>query len=220
MILHKVIMTMGSRRLLKWMAVGDSTIAPYLGQNPVASYVFSPSEINDGYFCDTIAVPGNTINQQLSAWIAYPNKLTLDGVTLQIGLNDMAPGDPINDVLARYQNLVDTVRGGLKPEAKIIASCMLPCKQRFINLYGSTDGVISQQKWVYLNQSIMGTNSAHSNITGVDARSNYHVSILDDGSGNLADIYQTAEMDEIHENNIARQIIATGWRIKIDQLFN
>ena len=53
-------------------------------------------------------------------------------------------------------------------------------------------------------------------ITGVDFRVSHHTSLLDDGSGNLAAIYDIG--DHIHENNAGRQIIARVWRDSLAEL--
>jgi len=174
------------------LAIGDSTIAAYLGQNSVASYMTN---------FDSIAVGGETINQQLTRWNNYGAKATLDYVFIQVGLNDLVYTAVLSDITTRYQNLINAIT----PFCDVYVACMIPCKQRWINVYGATNGVLSQALWVGLNDYIMN------DATGVAGRIDAHVALLDDGSGNLADAYQTAEMDEIHENNAGREIIADAW---------
>jgi len=149
----------------------------------------------------SIAVGGETINQQLTRWNALPNRTNLDYVVIQVGLNDLIYTATLSDITTRYQNLINAIT----PYCDVYVSCMLPCKQRWINVYGATNGALSQALWVGLNDYIMN------DATGVAGRIDSHVALLDDGLGNLADAYQTVEMDEIHENNAGRVIIANAW---------
>ena len=174
------------------LAIGDSTIAPYFGQNSVASYITN---------MDSIAVAGETINEQLTRWNSYSDKSSLDYVVIQVGLNDVKHTNALSSITTQYQNLINAVT----PYCDVYIACMIPAKQRWINLYGAINGATTQLNWVGLNNYIM------SGATGVAGRINAHVALLDDGFGNLADIYQTVEMDEIHENNLAREIIANAW---------
>lgn len=149
----------------------------------------------------SIAVAGETINQQLTRWNSYSNKASLDYVVIQVGLNDLHYTNVLSDVTTRYQNLVNAIT----PYCDVYVACMLPCKQRWINLYGATNGAISQTLWSGLNSFIM------TGVTGVAGRINSHVALLDDGLGNLNSIYQVVPPDQIHENNAGRQIIADAW---------
>ena len=134
---------------------------------------------------------------------------------MQIGLNDMNPsGQATQDVISSYQSFVDYIRGVVSPRCKIYVSQMLPCKQRWIDLYGAVNGVVAQQKWTDVNYVIANT------ITNVDGRITSHVPLLDDGNGNLKVEYDTG--DGIHENIAGRQIIANAWRDKLiaDQILS
>lgn len=151
---------------------------------------------------DSIAVGGETINQQLARWNNYGAKATLDYVVIQVGLNDLIYTATLSDITTRYQNLINAIT----PYCDVYVACMLPCKQRWINQYGSTNGALSQALWTGLNNYIMNT------ATGVTGRIDSHVALLDDGLGNLSDSFQTVEMDEIHPNNLAREtVIAEAW---------
>ena len=181
------------------MLIGDSTIASFSCRSTsLAQNMFTSSEISDGWNATSIAAPGNTINQQLTAWNNHSLKTKYDYIIIQIGLNDMNTN--ISTTLSNYQNLINQVNLTKKQSAIVFISCMLPCKQRFIDL-GLVNG---QSNWVALNNAIM------TSITGVNKRNNYHVPLLDDGNGNLKAIYDCG--DHIHENQAGADIIITGFR--------
>jgi len=180
--------------------MGDSTIAAYACRSEsVAQKLLTPTEITDGWSAVNLAVPGHTINQQLSVWNTDLNKSTYDIIIVQTGLNDMNTATATT--LTNYQNLINQINATKKAGAKVYISCMLPCKQRFVDLGMAT----GQSNWVALNNAIMD-----STFTGVDKRNNYHVSLLDDGNGNLAAAYNCG--DHIHENQAGADIIITGFR--------
>lgn len=182
--------------------IGDSTIAAGYGGLLVPSYIpqFTP--------ITSVAAPGDTINGQRSKFTALTNHTEYDVVIIQIGLNDMNPATQTTEtVLANYQKFVDYIRSVVSLRCKIYLSQMLPCKQRFINLYGVDNGALAYQRWLDLNYAIANT------ITNVDGRITSHVPLLDDGNGNLKVEYDTG--DHIHENVAGRQVIADAWRDKL-----
>jgi len=186
--------------LKKVALIGDSTIAAYSCRSQtIAQTLFTPTEITDGWQAVNLAVPGHTINQQLAVWNADSNKSTYDIIIVQIGLNDMNTATATT--LTNYQNLINQINATKKAGAKVYISCMLPCKQRFVDLGMAT----GQSNWVALNNAIIDNT-----FTGVDKRNNYHVSLLDDGNGNLAAAYNCG--DHIHENQAGADIIITGFR--------
>lgn len=178
-------------------ALGDSTVAAYLGQPSLISLVSTiRTPVN-------IATPGDIISGQKSKWQALTIDTSLVGwVVVQIGLNDLSPGESASVAISRLQDLILTVRASIGSRRKLLVSKMLPARQRLIDLYGDTNGPISQQKWVDINAAIAG--AGPSPITGVD------VPLLDDGSGNLAAAYDTG--DHIHPNAAGRQIMADAWK--------
>lgn len=189
--------------------IGDSTIAAYAGGALIPTYVpqFLP--------ITSVATPGDTIQGQRTKFAALANHTDYHVVIMQIGLNDMNPsGQATQDVISSYQSFVDYIRGVVSPRCKIYVAKMLPCKQRFIDVYGEINGAASQQRWLDLNNAIMNT------ITNVDGRIDSHVPLLDDGNGNLKLEYDTG--DHIHENVAGRQIIANAWRDKLiaDQILS
>src|SRR6478736_6349884 len=114
-------------------AIGDSTVAanypPGIGILSVASYTLdlmpAGSAIND------ISFPGDTINQQLTAWSALPapTKAAFDWVICEIGLNDVDPAVSLATTVSHYQTMVNTIRAD-NATCKIIAATMTPCKGR------------------------------------------------------------------------------------------
>lgn len=177
---------------------GDSTIADYAGGAAVASFLTCTGTKSD------ISVPGNTIDQQLAAWNALSSdtRSAANWVFVQIGLNDLDPEEAANDAIARLQLYLNKIKTDA-PNAKIIGGTMLPCKQRLINIYGETEGLVSFQKWLAINLAVTNT------IEGIDKTATIHTYYLDDGNGNLAPAYDTG--DGIHENTTARRIIAYSW---------
>jgi lysophospholipase L1-like esterase len=186
------------------ISVGDSTIAAYLGQNSVLSYVTtSKAKV-------VLASPGNTIAQQLATWNLNTYKPDAAWVTVQVGLNDLDPLEAATTALTRLQGLITQIRADVPAECKIVIAQMTPCRQRLIDIYGATNGPIAYQKWLDMNTAIAGNGATP--ITGVDGRVTAHVALLNDGSGNLASAYEiTGTVDHIHENNAGRQIVATAW---------
>lgn len=183
------------------LSIGDSTIAAGYGGAVVPSYVANFTPIT------STAQGGDTVLGQTSKFNALNNKQDFDVVVIQIGLNDMSDSQTTETVLSNYQKLVDLVRSTTNIRCKIYVSKMLPCKQRFIDIYGATNGAASQQRWVELNDAIMTT------INNADGRIDSHVPLLDDGNGNLKAEYNSG--DNIHENVAGRQLIADAWRDKL-----
>ena len=196
-----------NERVLKWtrstasgFALGDSTVAAYLGQNAVIDYVGTAKQKR------TLAVPGQTIAQQLLVWESAQFKESADWVVIQVGLNDLDPAEAASVAIARLQTVVTSVRRYSPSTCKVLIAQMTPCRARLIGLYGGVNGPIAYQKWLDMNDAIAGNGATP--ITGVDGRVTAHVALLNDGSGNLAAAY---DIDTIHENNAGREIIGQAW---------
>ena len=196
------------RPLVHVGVIGDSTIAAGFGGLVIPEYVpeFRPYT--------SVAKGGDTIQGQRSKFAALTNHSDYDVVIMQIGLNDMNVNQTTQTVLNNYQSFVDYIRSVVDVRCKIYVSQMLPCKQRYINLYGPDNGALAYQRWVDLNYAIAST------ITNVDGRITSHVAILNDGNDNLKAEYDTG--DRIHENVAGRQVIANSWRDKLitDQILS
>jgi hypothetical protein len=159
-----------------------------------------------------IAVPGDTIRGQMQRWLAESNKSDYDYVILDVGLNNLNATVPIDSVIAQLQILVDTVRFGIKPTAKILVATATPEYSALNVTYGVNVGAV-YAKWQYYNNSIMGRTI--NPIRGVDGRTEEHTKELTgDPSGNglayLADPYNSG--DGIHENNYGAPKIANSYR--------
>lgn len=188
---------------LKAYAIGDSTVAAYLGGSAILDLVTtSKTRV-------TVAVPGDTIAQQKDIWSGLPiNPAEVGWVIIQIGLNDTDPTVGTAAIaIVELQDLVNTVRADVGTNTPILISKMLPCRQRLINLYGKTDGALAQARWVSINDAIAGVGG--SPITNVQGRIMAHALLLDDGTGNLDAAYDTG--DDIHPNNAGRAIMARAW---------
>ena len=181
--------------------LGDSTIVGYAGQSAVTEFIFS------SHVASNLAIPGNTIAQQKTAWqSANVNAQNSAYVVVQVGLNDLSPAEAASTAIARLQDLINTIRGTVGPSVPIFISKMIPCRQRLIDIYGATNGPIAQQKWVDMNEAIAGYGPAP--VTGVDGRIVSHVPLMSDANGNLLAIYDTG--DGIHPNNAGRIVNANA----------
>jgi len=189
--------------------IGDSTIASYACGLQVRDWMLNSCDTANGDFCNSLAVAGNTILQQQTIFLADNNREKYKYVIVEIGLNDLHFSESATTAMLRYQKFIDTINA-VNPTAKIIVSKMIPCKQRLINVYGATNGLVSYNKWLAMNSAIMNT------ITGVDYRISRHCDLLNDGNGNLKAIYDCG--DGIHENNNARKIIAAEFRKALNVL--
>ena len=189
--------------------IGDSTIASYACGLQVRDWMLNSCDSANGDFCNSLAVAGNTIIQQQTIFLADNNREKYKYVIVEIGLNDLHFSESATTAMVRYQKLIDTINA-VNPTAKIIVSKMIPCKQRLINLYGATNGLVAYNKWMAMNSAIMNT------VTGVDYRISRHCDLLNDGNGNLKAIYDCG--DGIHENNAARKIIAAEFRRALNVL--
>ena len=201
---------------LNVLVSGDSTMAAFACRtNSIAQNLFSTQEQLLGKSAFSIAVSGNTINQQFTAYnnLNEGSKKTADFTLVQVGLNDCVAGNSSQSI-ADLQNYVNIINNSKKSGSKIILSCMLPCKYRWTYLNDSgilpNNPTLSQQVWVDLNKAIMNQNTSLANITGVDYRNNYHVGLMDDGNGNLKTELDCG--DYIHENQTGANIMITGYR--------
>jgi hypothetical protein len=193
---------------------GNSTIAAYPpGETTaIADLIFTSGETTIGYSATNFAVPGSTINEQRVTFAALPNKERYQWIIIEPGLNDLNPAESAATAIGRYQTFVNEIRVAM-PTAKIIVGAMIECKQRMIDVYGSTNGLIAFQKLRDMNTSIMGGGSFP--ITGVDGRYNEHVSQISDASGNLKPQYESSLNDHIHYNNAGRAFTAAAVKNKL-----
>jgi lysophospholipase L1-like esterase len=183
--------------------LGNSTVSYHASGTSVASLMSINSNVLD------LSTQGLSIEQCRTAWTAaqLTMKTPLDYVFIQTGINDLNPAEAASVALGRYQRLVDSVNANISVSCKVVLSTMIPNKARLITNYGAVDGLVAYQKWLDMNDAIMG-NGANA-ITGADYRLNAHTTLLNDGAGNLDAAYDSG--DGIHENNAGRLIIAQTW---------
>lgn len=194
------------------VCIGNSTVAHYRGGAAVASLLFTREELAQGYSCQSLAVPGHTIDQQLERWQGLQQKDRLDWIIVEIGLNDLDPNDPLEATLQRYQRLIDTISRTKPAKAKLIVATMTPLRERLKDIYRGK-GNASYKKWVAMNDAIMGKGKTP--ITGADYRFNEHTHLLADKKGNLKPEYEIFEKDHVHQNTSARLIMASAWRVAL-----
>ena len=184
--------------------IGDSTIAAYAGGEAVPTFVDAAGA--------GLAVPGETIAQQKTQWVAYAGKASLGAVVVQVGLNDLDPAEAAAPAIARLQDLVSTINADVS--VPVLVSKLIPCRQRLIDIYGGVGGLVAYQKWLDMNAAIAGNGPTP--ITGADYRIVSHEPLLNDGSGNLAAQFHTG--DGIHPNNYGRAINGAAWETALAAL--
>lgn len=189
--------------------VGNSTIAEYAGGVAVADIM----NMSSVYKITDISRPGYTIYQGDSAWRTLPADLkqSFDYVFIQIGLNDLNPEEPASKALKRYQSLVNSIHSETNKSCRIITSAMTPCKERLVNVYGNTRGLVAYKKWIDMNTAIIG--EGPNKIKNINSYCNLSSVALSDGKGNLAESYNTG--DGIHETTLGRHMIANDWMAKV-----
>jgi lysophospholipase L1-like esterase len=190
------------------IVLGDSTTASWASQGlpSVASYYFDDLA-QEGDHVRCLAVPGESITQQMARWSALPayERAGAAYILLQLGINDLA--DPAATILSRLQSGINTINAERGPNAKVIAAPMTPCKASINGSFGSG----AYTRWQDVNAATMGltlspSGNAVTPISGVHARSGTYVATLDDGAGNLAAPWDIG--DNLHPNALARQVIA------------
>jgi lysophospholipase L1-like esterase len=182
-------------------ALGDSTVAAYNGSNAITDYFTTPQTLA------MLAVPAHTIVQQKTQWTGFANKARTKWAVVQVGLNDLVPAEAASVAIARLQDLVTTIKQQSSLKTKVLIAKMTPARQRMIDLYGATDGLVAYQKWLDMNAAIAGTGPTP--IAGVAGRITTHTDDMNDGAGNLAAAYDTG--DHVHPNNAGRQIDGLAW---------
>jgi len=181
--------------------VGDSLVA---GQGAVRATAFQV----DGVEPALIAVAGDTIAQQKIRYVARTDKSLFRAVIVEVGLNDLSPGEAASVAIARLQDLIDTIVASVS--VPVYIAKMTPCFARLNTLYGGS-GPTAYAKWLDMNVAITGAGPTP--ITNVSGRITAHEPLLNDGSGNLLATYDTG--DGAHPTFAGRQIIADAWRTKL-----
>jgi lysophospholipase L1-like esterase len=184
-------------------ALGDSLVAAHGGAINIvdsANFVSGKTEI-------TLAVPGDTIAQQASAWAAEKRTRHASSVFIQVGLNDINPATSTASIITALQGLVDDVVADVPPGCGVYIAQMTPEYTRLGTVFG-VDQEVAQTQWEDINAAIAGTGG--SPITGVTGRVTSHVALLADPDGKtLKAIYDQG--DGIHTNDAGRDVNATAW---------
>lgn len=183
------------------VAIGDSTIAAYLGAQPVTNFLTTSRTVRN------IAVPGHAIADQKAAWLATAERSRAQWVVIQVGLNDVLQGSTTASLTAQLQDLVNTVRADA-PGAAVLVSQLSPMRGRLVADLGDVAGEAAYQVWLALNAAIAGGGATP--ITNVQGRVTAHVALLNDGAGNLLPQYDLVD-DFIHTTDGGRQIVAQAW---------
>lgn len=189
------------------LILGDSTISASYGQNGIDYYLLTDSERQKGNDIYNIANSGDTIQNQKDKYLINIRKGTYDYVFIQLGINNLSFTTIEADWVALLQDLIDTVAAGEPAHCKIVVCTMVPYRSAMVDNYGASNGEICYQKWISVNEAVKGNGLIP--ITGVDGVAYEHTPLLDDGLGNLLEIYQ---VDHVHPNNAGRQIIANSWK--------
>lgn len=188
---------------------GSSTTAAYAGASAISSLITTLGNETD------IAAAGSTIANQVAAYNALSStvKASIDKAFVMIGGNDMQPETTAAAKIAELQNYVNAIKAG-SPRCRIFLATLHPSKQRWIDLYGATDGLVSQQKWADYNSAIRKTGTYA--ITNTYAYFDQHTTDLDDGNGNLKAAYDTG--DHIHMTDAGKAFIVTAFKAKANPL--
>jgi hypothetical protein len=127
---------------------------------------------------------------------------------IMVGLGDVRfdATEPDAVTIARYQDLVNTINAGKKAEARVVTATLTPLKSTLIAEWGPVDGLTGYNHWLAMNAAITGTGG--NPVTGMVASVNEHTDLITE-DGSLKSIYDCG--DHIHENNLARQLIARCW---------
>jgi lysophospholipase L1-like esterase len=200
--------------MLRCAVIGDSTVS-HLASNQGMPQAMKISAFVGGMIVNAgdVADAGDRIADQLALWTALPNKTALQAVFVQIGLNDVKGrvGESLAttaQVIADYQNLINTINADKPVGCKVYVSQMTPCRT-WLNL--ATNPAAAYAAWQDLNTAIAGGGATP--ITGVDGRITSHVAALAGASDILHANYN---MDDVHENNEARFIISQAWRTQLE----
>ena len=201
----------------KGLIIGDSTIgAGGTGLLGIDSYLLEPADVANGSTVFNQAAWVDSINTQLSKYLADSNKNIYDWVIVQLGLNDINLTDNISVAIGKYQNLINQINSNKKTDCLVIVNTMTPARGWWIANYGTTNGNALHAKWQLLNDAIMGGGATP--ITGVNFRNSAHTSALSDGDGYLANIYDSG--DKLHENNLGRELVAASFRRSLASSLN
>lgn len=183
------------------IVIGDSTIAGYITNVPVASFLTVTGTKTD------ISTPSDTIAGQTAKYNALSQSVKegANYVFVQIGLNDNSYQRVDKTIFGEYQTLINTIHIN-SPSAKIILGVMLPCRQRYYDLFTPEQADIAYNNYLELNSAIKNLLFIGNNVCA-----SYHYVVLSDDNGNLLPMYETTSNDHIHPNAAGAKVIAWSW---------
>ena len=93
---------------------------------------------------------------------------------------------------------------------------MIPCKSFWMTKMGDSLGEVSFNKWVALNNAIMGRGTA--SLGDIDHRIEQHAIIMNNGSDDLKPAFRTSDL--LHQNDKGRAIIAQEYAKALTHIYN
>lgn len=132
-----------------------------------------------------LAVSGNTITQQKTAWLALSSgvRALFDYIFVQVGLNELGASS-----ISQYQDLINTINLSRNSTCRVYGVCMTPTRAAISEIeYGS---------WLALNAAIRGEGATP--ITGMYGSVSSHLAIMGDENNNLIAAYDSG--DHRHPN--------------------
>jgi lysophospholipase L1-like esterase len=183
----------------EFLFLGDSIMGD-LGVTymPVGSWIYTAAEMGTRPGIGSLAVSGNTVQNQLNFFNASAWKTAaVKAVVVQVGINDINTGATAAATIASLQALATAIKTAI-PLAKVVLCQLLPCSTFLTNTFGAA----YQTKWVAVNDAIAGRGGTP--ITGVDYRAltGDVGSTLNDGANNIPTGYRLA--DGLHTNTNGR----------------
>lgn len=176
--------------------IGDSIVATEQIMSPIASFMDS-----EGTYYD-ISHSGDNAQEQSTLFSNLQSHL-IDVVFILVGHNDIV-GDWATQVRPAYQALVTNVRNRIGSRAKIILNTLIPCNR----------AITYAANWGKLNEAIKGEGIEP--ITGSDGFIDLTTTALNAGDNTLSPTYDSG--DNLHENDLGRQLIADLWDAKLIEL--
>ena len=194
---------------------GESTTAAYVGQNPIAYYLFQEADTIQGTTYTDISLAGAKIAEQKADFLATSTKSTFDWMILNLGHNNILPDDDVATKIAALQDYIDTINANRK-EGSVLILSTIPCAlNRFkVRFPDPTVWPKMYASWLAYNEAIMGNGATP--ITGVDVRTDILTTATNDGFDALPVIFDYG--DGIHQNNVARKVEAAIYRDILNSL--
>lgn len=184
------------------LTIGDSLTAA-TNSTAIKDLFFTPEELAAGYAAYSTAFGGSTIEQQIDAWDALPDKTLYDVVTIQIGLNNVGLlQGTAAECVALVQGLVDQIKSEGKAGVKVISCLMTPAYGRWLADAGGNPASAApkQAMWAAMN-------AGFATLDNVDGVVSSYVEEMGDEDFALLPVYESIADDHIHDNDLCRTTI-------------